>query len=186
MADTKNTTIDDLLLSAKKARTGGVAVIINPDREPDIEATRRRLAAAHLRVQAHDDDTDPAIAERDRAELGRLMGEMGGYLDEGSMLELRFRAISADAYHRLLMDNPPIPGKGNSVYGPEFEPLLVAACSIEPTVISPETALEMWQSDQWSDMELERIAKTVVALNRVAPDLSLGKGLPATLSSARS
>jgi len=52
-------------------------------------------------------------------------------------------------------------------YNPaEFEPRLVAACVVEPE-LTEEEALEMWQSDDWSEGELALLFQSAITLCQV-------------------
>lgn len=52
-------------------------------------------------------------------------------------------------------------------YNPaEFEPRLVAACVVEPE-LTEEDALEMWQSDDWSEGELALLFQSAITLCQV-------------------
>lgn len=165
----------DQIIARKKQRTKSVPVVIDADRASEIETARQALARAYGQLESlgpavDGDDNVRRQALTERVE--ELRATMDGFIDDGSLAVFTFRAISRNRYKEISDANPAIDDKPG--YGPEFPPMLVAACAIDPA-ISVDDALEMWDSDQWSDAELNQLFSAAVECCRMTATVPLGK-----------
>lgn len=92
---------------------------------------------------------------------------------EQTELKLKFQAIGARAYDKLVSKHPPKAeqrAEGNSFNIDTFAPALIAACSVDPD-ISPEDAREIWESEDWSRGDLMVLFRNAVELNNRGIDI---------------
>ena len=92
---------------------------------------------------------------------------------ETQELTLKFQAIGAKAYDKLVSKHPPKPDQrveGASFNMETFAPALIAACSVEPE-ISPQDATEIWESEDWSRGDLMVLFRNAVELNNRGIDI---------------
>jgi len=80
---------------------------------------------------------------------------------DGDVIEfvITLKAIGSRAYDDLMAKYPPTPEqkKDGATYNPEtFGPALIAACSWEPR-LTPNEALEIWNSEDWSRGEVMEV-----------------------------
>lgn len=120
--------------------------------------------------------------ESKRATIAELKGkkrastEFSLYLredDETTELTLKFQAIGARAYDKLVAKHPPKPEQrveGASFNLETFAPALISAVSVDPE-ISPEDATELWESDDWSRGDLMVLFRNAVDLNNRGLDI---------------
>ncbi len=97
----------------------------------------------------------------------------------GEELTLKFQSIGAVAYDKLVSKHPPKAEQrmeGASFNMETFAPALISACSVEPD-ISPEDALEIWQSDDWSRGDLMVLFSNAVELNNRGIDIPFNESV---------
>jgi len=92
---------------------------------------------------------------------------------ETQELTLKFQAIGARNYDKLVAKHPPKPeqrAEGASFNMDTFAPALIAAVSVDPE-ISVEDANEIWSSEDWSRGDLMVLFRNAVELNNRGIDI---------------
>ena len=95
--------------------------------------------------------------------------------EDGEQVEvtLKYRAIGAKAYDKLVSKHPPKAEdrlEGASFDINTFAPALIAACSVEPEM-TEEDAKEIWDSPEWSRGDLMVLFRNAVDLNNRGLDI---------------
>ena len=92
---------------------------------------------------------------------------------EQTEVTLKYRAIGAKAYDKLVAKHPPKPEQrveGASFDLDSFAPALIAACCIEPEMEESD-AKEIWDSPEWSRGDLMVLFRNAVDLNNRGIDI---------------
>lgn len=114
-----------------------------------------------------------------RATIEKLKGkapatqEFSIYIDGDEELTLKFRAIGAREYDKLVAKHPPKAeqrAEGQSFNIDTFAPALISAVSVEPE-ITPEDAKEIWNAPEWSRGDLMVLFRNAVELNNRGVDI---------------
>lgn len=93
--------------------------------------------------------------------------------DDHDEVTMKFQAIGAHAYDKLVAKHPPKPEQrveGHSYNMDTFAPALISACSLEPE-LTPGDALEIWESDDWSRGDLMVLFRNAIELNNRGLDI---------------
>lgn len=94
-------------------------------------------------------------------------------LDNGDVVDIKFRAIGTAAYDRLMSKYPPTAQqrKDGLVYDlNRFAPALFHYCMVEPEMSLAE-AQELWNSDSWNRGELSSLFMAAVEVNNKGMDI---------------
>lgn len=131
----------------------------------------RRVVARRKQAQASKRATLDMLKSKERA-----TSEFSIYLKDGDDVQevtLKFRAIGAREYDKLVSKHPPKPAQraeGNAFDLDSFAPALIAACAVEPEM-TPEDATEIWNSEDWSRGDLMVLFRHAVELNNRGIDI---------------
>lgn len=93
--------------------------------------------------------------------------------DEQVEVVLKFQAIGANAYDKLVAKYPPKPEQrmeGSIFDVDKFAPALISTCCVEPEM-SLADATEIWTSEDWSRGDLMALFRTAVELNNRGIDI---------------
>jgi len=104
--------------------------------------------------------------------------------EDGEPVEvlLRFRAIAASRYDKIMAAHPPRPKdkKAGYAYNPDkFGPAIVAATCIEPEM-SYEDAVEIWESDDWNRGERMMLLMAAVEVCTAGLNVPFNKSVSGT------
>ncbi|CAB4194548.1 hypothetical protein UFOVP1264_3 [uncultured Caudovirales phage] len=83
------------------------------------------------------------------------------------------KAIGSKAYDDLLANHPPTSDQkkeGSSYNVDTFAPALIASCSVTPE-LSPEQAVQIWESNEWSRGELTELFLGCIEVNSKGLDV---------------
>ena len=137
-----------------------------PEKEAQTVTARQKQSQSSKRA------TLDALKNKKRATT-----EFSLYLkdDDGDHTEvtLKFQAIGARAYDKLVAKHPPKPEQrveGASFNIETFAPALISAVSVDPE-ISPDDAQEIWESEDWSRGDLMVLFRNAVELNNRGLDI---------------
>lgn len=104
--------------------------------------------------------------------------------EDGEPVEvlLRFRAIAAARYDKIMAAHPPRPKdkKAGYAYNPDtFGPAIVAATCVEPEM-SYEDAVEIWESDDWNRGERMMLLMAAVEVCTAGLNVPFSKSVSGT------
>jgi hypothetical protein len=181
----------DHLRSKKKPLQRTTEVVLDAELAERYEEARTAVDVAQIRSNA-----DPKDAQRkiDLAQAKSDLETLRIELEEcEAVVRLTFRGIGRKSYDDLIAEHPPTleqlakakkDGHNDLAFNVEtFPPAIVAASLVEPN-LSYEEVLELWDSEEWNQVELAELFNLAMQVNGTRRTVDLGKDLPMTNGSA--
>jgi hypothetical protein len=171
----------DHLRSAKKPQVEKCRIWLDPDVADEYEEAQKELNLVEIKVKASPGDLD-LVTELDAAKAAYQKAEAKA---ERSSAVFKFRSIGRKHYDQLVRENPPTDAQKKEVaeagedpdqlpWNPEtFIPQLVAASMIEPKLVHEEI-MEMWDSENWSAIELGVLFEAALRANNTRKITQVG------------
>ena len=181
----------DHLRSRKKPLMRTTEVVLDAELAERYEEARTEVDVAQIRVNGKPNDPDLALALRAaEAKLAAVRKELQ---ESDAVVRITFRGIGRRAYDDLIAEHPPTleqlakaKKEGHQDLGfnvETFPPAIVAASMVEPD-LTYEQVLELWNSDDWNQVELGNLFSLAMQVNGTRKTVDLGKDLSETGASA--
>lgn len=172
----------DHLVGKKKPLTKTVPIVLDPELAEEYEHARHARDLAQTRATVSSDNTEVAFA---LIEAEQRLEELRRQLEETeAVVVFKFRGIGRSAFNALLDKHQPTAeqravAKGQGwdtlAWNPDtFPPAVISACLVEPE-LTPSQVLELWESPDWNQAELQVILNAAVEVNGQRRTVELGK-----------
>lgn len=181
----------DHLRSKKKPLVRTTYVVLDPDMVERFEEARTAVDVAQIRSNSDPKDAQRKLdlqAAKDAFEALRMELE-----ETDAVVKVTFRGIGRKTYDDLIQDHPPTleqlakakkDGHSDLAFNLDtFPPAIVAASMVEPT-LTLEQVQEIWDSDEWNQVELGELFNSAMQVNGTRRTVDLGKDSPLIGSSA--
>lgn len=168
-------TMDDIL-ARKKPNLESAEIQLDPDIARAIEDLQAKLIEAR-RADRRAESGKSGTGFDYRSQVDDIQAKIDELIEEGkaSEQEFLFRSIGAKSYDNLIADYPPTPSQkkaGKQVDVDKFVPALISAASYEPK-ITLEQATQIYESEDWSQGEVNKMFLAAQAANETTRDIPL-------------
>lgn len=174
----------DHLQSRKKSIIRKVTIPLDDELAERWQEITGRKEVSRLRLEMGIDNPevrrqvveDLATATADEDALKEEMGD--------NVAVFKFKSLGGKKFGKMREKYPPsddhvayAKSKGLVLdWNPDtFPPALLAACAVEPE-LTPEQAQELWESDEWSEGELNSLLEAALNANTQVRSINWGKG----------